>query len=199
MKTHFYLLTFLVTIATIESYAQEEFSLSFLDQSIKLENTLILQLDNLFSEITKGEFSNRKLLINDDPLSLSVFNEIALLELAAADSTMSINREIINYYPVGMNRYVIQVASYVSDHLQKNNLFLIWTFVAHKTKDTYLFSTPLDYYTTQWKTKIISSVTYFYKRDLNLPRAELFAHKNKIFSNKFTQQEVNIKFYMTGD
>jgi hypothetical protein len=76
------------------------------------------------------------------------------------------------------NNYLLQV-SYIG--IAENTAFLKanFVFIAHKTNNTFTFSSPLLENTKKWKFEKIGNVSYFYEKDIDRKKMQEF---NKLYT-----------------
>lgn len=76
------------------------------------------------------------------------------------------------------NNYLIQV-SYIGIAENTALLKANFEFIAHKTNNTFTFSSPLLYNTKNWKNENYGSIIYFYKKNIDKQKVQNF---NKLYA-----------------
>ncbi|UII76326.1 hypothetical protein LV716_00605 [Flagellimonas sp. HMM57] len=146
--------------------------------SIKKQN-FNQSLESLLSEITKGKINESLLTPKRVELTQSLLQELVNYEKKKDSSALKFkDKQLINVYPISNGEYFVSI-SYTSYKEPESDPVLLYIIdlIATKIDDKFTFSVPIDYLTRYWKTQTIGNITYHYKSDINIKRAELFNKK----------------------
>lgn len=71
--------------------------------------------------------------------------------------------------------------------------------IAHKSDETFLFSSPLKENTKNWKTKTIDNCVFVYKDTLDMDNAKSYAKMSIVFDEKLNAKDKKTKLYCTNN
>ncbi len=155
----------------------------------------IIAMDSLIAQIKADDIKEDLIHQTDLKLSKSIFESIHKHVFKDNDSQEKIEVALMNYYPVGVNQQMYQVA-FSKKKENVESLEIIYNFLAHSESGTITFSTPLRYWTQSWKAEKISFITYHYRDKIQTERAENFAYKNMVIAKRFKTPPQSFHFYM---
>lgn len=191
-------LTYLLIMIPFSVFSQ---NIAISDQLTKstdenLKTQLLPALDSLVVQISNNDVSRDLLWANESEFTKAIFEEVYHYESSARDSINVINRTLLNYYPIGKERFLCQLAYFKTTDQEPKTLSMLLTVIAYREGVDISFSTPLGYYTDSWQEKQVGTITYLYRNKLRLDRAEKFAQKNELFSSRFKKTPQTFRFIM---
>ena len=182
---------------------------SLSSQEIEISKSLKSSLDTdlpsadslfnlLFHQITNNEVSSELISPINSQLTKALFEDLNYYEQNFNDSTNSIKRKLLNFYPLKQGTHLSMIG-YFDKKSVESNLVMLVNLIVHVDKGKITFSSPLAYNTKAWKQMKVGNVTYHYRDSLREDRAEKFAQKNRLFAARFKKQPKTLKFYMVNN
>ena len=150
------------------------------------EKRISLALGQLFVDNKSG--IEKSTLIADANRSENIFllKQIKMIE----DSIKNGRRELINFYEIDPDRYLLKIASYETDRIRA-----IYSLIAIIADEKITFSSPIRNRTKFWKKKLIGDVRYVYKDTLNEKTAKKFNDRSIYIAKKFGLKPKKLSYY----
>lgn len=166
-----------------------------IEESVR--NQIFTALDSLFVQLTNGELNEEYLSPKLKDLTFSVLSDIQKYE-QGKDSTQKskIDKHLIRGYPIEKNKFFLSIAFIRDDKEKSPVIYYILNLLANRKNDKIYFSSPLLYFTRNWKQTKVGKITYHHTEKLNLDRAKIFDKKNALIAKKIGVQSETFDFYM---
>lgn len=194
-KLFYTLCLFLITSSTFAQYIEVSNELKkSIDETVQAQ--LLPALDSLVAQISRENISDNLIWEKEAEFSKQAFENISYYENAYRDSSNIISRVLLNSYPIGKGRRLNQLAYFKKSDNSPKTLQMLLSIIAHTEDESITFSTPLSYYTDTWKARQVGNITYHYRDDFRLDRAETFAQKNILFASKFKKKPQSLRFFL---
>ena len=151
---------------------------------------------NSFLVMARGDNEENKLVLESEKIE----TYILLDEFRDIEKNSKLKDEhfyspyLINCMPIENEQYLLQVA-YIG--LQENVPILRASFeiVAHKTKEGYVFSSPLIRNTKNWKVQTMGNVQFHFQNSLNKQKANEYQRYETLFDKKLKSLNKTTVFY----
>jgi hypothetical protein len=156
----------------------------------QLKNKILQALDSLFFKIDTGKLTVNDVATDNAALSISIFSSLK--------STGKDKKQLINFYPLNTDEYLISIAYLNSDN-NTPALKTIFDLIAKDDHGRVTFGIPTQYYTRLWNIKTVGDVTYHYSHQLNLARAKNFDANNTTIAQKLGLKPQKLNFYLCSN
>jgi hypothetical protein len=156
--------------------------------SIQARQRLVNSLNALFSNIHSGLSIADK--IDTAAFNVSFFGSVKDMADGMEKDTVK-GASLINLYPTAANQYFVSLA-----FVKQNSIKLILDLIVSTNDNKLTFSSPLWYYTRNWKTTTVGNIQYYYADSINLERAEIFDKKNTRMARNLGLQPEHLTFYL---
>jgi len=147
---------------------------------------ILISLNQLFVDLDSNLTKSK--LVEETSYSENLFLLKQVKEIK--NSVENSRRELINFYAVDSNRFMLKIAIY-----EDSSLRAIVSLIANVSGKKISFSSPINYRTRFWKDKTIGNVHYFYQGSLNKNTAKEFDKKNTEIAEKFEMPVKKLKYY----
>jgi len=187
-KTFLFITAFTIVINSL--YAQNvQISIS---ENLKIstinsnEKRIVAVLDQLFVD-SKSDIE-KSTLIAAAGRSENIFllKQVKIIE----ESIKNGRRELINFYEINPDKYLLKIASYEDDRIRA-----VYSLIAIVADEKITFSSPIMNRTKYWKEKQIGDVHYFYKDTLNEKTAKRFDDKSAYIAKKFGWEPKKLSYF----
>lgn len=155
-----------VTMAMGQSQLKIEPNITLPKDSIE-SNHLIAALSTFLIAAQEPNAANKMVYAPEKNETYILLDEVKNIEKSAKfKNDFFYQPYLSNIVKLNNNDYWIQVA-YIGIHENAPSLRASFEFIAHKTQQTYAFSSPLIYNTKHWKTEKIGNNTFHYQNTIN--------------------------------
>jgi hypothetical protein len=157
--------------------------------------TLLASLNDFLAVVEKPNEENTFVLENE---KLETFVELD--ELKDITKGKQYNDDyfykpyLTNVVSQGNHQYLIQV-SFIGTSGEESFLRASFEFIAHRSNDVFLFSSPLKANTKYWKTQKIGSCTFHYQATLNEAKAKSYCDIASGYDAKLHSLNRHTEFY----
>lgn len=189
----------LAIVLPVLTKAQSAYTIS---PAMKLNDTLsgkiAVLLDTLLVQIGEDRIDPALLRAEDAGLSKAIFSSLKGTE--DRDSIRgSYKIQLMNLYPVGGGQYFLSLAYTGVGSGGMAVIKTIFSMSAVVGNGKVLFSVPLGYLTSNWKTRTVGKVIYHYPDTINLRRATAFDKKNTQIAGKLGLPPERLHFYLCAN
>jgi len=147
--------------------------------------------------MSKGKLNSDLITDENSGLTMSTLENFQDYELRKDSVRLKVkDKQVTNLYPVSDNKYSLSITYTTSKTDQTPVILYVLSLIADDSNGKITFSTPIGYLTRYWKMATIGDITYHYRGEINMSRAELFANKNTLIANKLGVEPEKIHFYM---
>jgi len=196
-------LTTFLTIATTVTYAQTKRLIVpgniAVPRDTSVSKPLIAALDNFLIAAQKPNEENTFIFPDE---KIETF--IQLDEVFDIEKSKRFNNEhfykpyLTNIVAIENNQYLIKV-SYIGVNDSIPILCGSFEFIAHKSANSYLFSSPLIRNTKNWKTTTAGNNTFHYQTSINQTKLKEFEKLASAFDKKLKATNKKCVFYLCRD
>ncbi|MCX6305807.1 MAG: hypothetical protein NT040_12660 [Bacteroidetes bacterium] len=165
------------------------------DADSVLKEKIYSNLNTLFGSIN-GDIRSCRLVNNGNySQNIEFFECLKGLEASKKyNATDFYKKQLINAYRILPNKYLLNIAyvGYADGCPIINN---ICTIIVDEENDTIKFSSPLEYRTTEWKSKQVGNILYHYKNEFNIEVAVKFEASSRYIASNLGLTPLDLIFY----
>lgn len=171
----------------------------YLPQDSVESKSLITSLDNFLIAAQKPNEENKYVLPTENIETYIQLDEINGIENSGRFKDVFFYKPYLtNVVLIENNNYLIKV-SYIGVNEKNPILCGSFEFIAHKNKDSFLFSSPLKRNTAHWKTMITGNNSFHYQSTINKNKVNEFTALVNVFDKKLKSVHKISEFYLCAD
>lgn len=162
--------------------------------------SLINSLDNFLIDAQKPNEENKYILPSQKIETFIQLDEVNGIEKSGRfKDDFFYKPYLTNIVAIEKGKYLIKV-SYIGVNEKTPILVGSFEFIAHKTDNSFLFSSPLIRNTKNWKTIKTSNNIFHYENSINIKNVKAFEKLAKTFDEKLKVPANKLsEFYLTAD
>jgi hypothetical protein len=161
--------------------------------------SLISSLDNFLTDAQKPNEENKYILPTEKVETFIQLDEVNGIEKSGKyKDNLFYKPYLTNVVSIEKDKYLVKVA-YIGVNEKTPILCGSFEFIAHKTNNTFLFSSPLIRNTKKWKTTKVGNNIFHYETSINNSNVKEFEKLANIFDNKLKVTNKQFEFYLTSD
>lgn len=196
-----YTLTFLITTLFVNAQTSKLIvnqNISLPKDSIETKS-LISSLDNFLVAAQKPNVENNFILPTEKIETFIQLDEVNGIEKSGKfKDDFFYKPYLTNVVSIEKDKYLVKV-SYIGVNEKKPILCGSFEFIAHKSNNSFLFSSPLFRNTKNWKEIKVGNNIFHYETSINNSKIKKFEKLANTFDKKLKVVNKQCEFYLTTD
>lgn len=196
-----YTCTFLIATLFVNAQTNK----LIINQSINLPTdsidakSLIASLNNFLMAAQKPNEENNFILPTEKVETFIQLDEVNGIEKSGKfKDDFFYKPYLTNIVSIEKDKYLVKI-SYIGVNEKTPTLRGSFEFIAHKTNNTFLFSSPLIRNTKNWKTIKVGNNTFHYENSINTSNVKTFEMLVNTFDKKLKVVNSQCEFYLTSN
>ncbi len=175
------------TAAQIDSIYKPSYINFKIDDSLK--DQIFNSLELMFKDI---KLTGKSVFVDQEnhEITYNLLNSLWRIEYNNSDSF----KQLINAYRINKDKYLLKIA-YLSKDKNEVKIHSILSILAKVKNKLIAFSSPINYFATNWKYKKVGNINYYYNGYFDKKVAINFDKNNSLISIKLDVPTEELNFY----